>query len=112
EAGAQQPRGHSRHTTTRRSRDKIAVREKIAPPSLVSPVTLEPPKPPPSVTLVQGAVLVSMTLEMSLAASDAGVPASLAPDISGGITDDLTISLVHSGSAMTGFRGGAGAGFC
>jgi hypothetical protein len=118
DASAEQPRGHSRHTTTRRSREgvsasnKIAARERLTPPSLVAPVSLDPPPPRPGVTLVQGAVLVQMTLEMSLAADGTGVPASLAPDISGGVTDDLTLSLVHSGSAMTGFRGGAGAGFC
>jgi len=107
-------RGPKRHTTTtRRSRDKIAERDKTASPSVVASATLDPPPaPPPGVTLAQSAVLVAMTLEMSLAADTAGVPASLAPDISAGVTNDLTISLVHSGSAMTGFRGGAGAGFC
>jgi hypothetical protein len=110
-AFAEQPRPHQRHTTTtRRARDKIAERD--ATPTVAAAVTIEPAPPRPGVTLVQGAVLVAMTLEMSLSADTAGVPASLAPDISGGITDDLTLSYVSSGSAMTGFRGGAGAGFC
>jgi hypothetical protein len=107
-------RGPKRHTTTsRRARDKIAERDKSSSPSVVATATLDPsPLPPPGVTLTQGAVLVAMTLEMSLSANTEGVPASLAPDISAGVTHDLTLSLVHSGSAMTGFRGGAGAGFC
>lgn len=107
-------RGPKRHTTTtRRSHDKIAEREKVTPPSLVAATTTIAPTPPrPGVTLVQGAVLVAMTLEMSLAEDTSGVPASLAPDVSAGVTNDLTLSYVSSGSAMTGFRGGAGAGFC
>jgi hypothetical protein len=104
---------HSRKhkTTTRRPREKLSLRE--APPTVVAaPIVIEPKPPAPGVTLPQGGVLVVMTLEMSLTADSAAVPASLAPDISGGVTKDLTLSLVHSGAAMTGFRGGAGAGFC
>lgn len=93
-----------RKTTTRRAR--------TTPTSVATPVTLEPRAPAPGVTLARGAVLVQTTLEMSLAADTAGVPASLAPDLSVGVVDDLTLSIVHSGSALTGFRGGAGAGFC
>jgi hypothetical protein len=101
-----------RHTTTRRTREKIAVRQKVAPPSVVAPVTIEPPAPPPGLTLVAGAVSVATTFEMSLSANSSMSPSSIAPDFSVGITNDLTLSLVHSGSALTGFRGGAGAGFC
>ncbi|HUS33257.1 MAG TPA: hypothetical protein VMZ53_32365 [Kofleriaceae bacterium] len=101
-----QPRG--RHATTRRVRPSLPAQERV---TTVAPVTVEK-QLPPGVTLVQGAVLVNMTLEMSVAKTNAGVPASLAPDVSAGVTNDLTLSLVHSGSALTGFRGGAGAGFC
>lgn len=108
-ASADDSRSRKHRTTTRRSTGKLTLRE--APPTVVAPVVVES-KPAPGVTLAQGAVNVSMTLEMSLAAKSAAVPASLAPDLSAGVTNDLTLSLVHSGSAMTGFRGGAGAGFC
>lgn len=39
-------------------------------------------------------------------------PTSIAPDVSYGATDRLTLSVVHSGFATTGFRGSAGGGFC
>jgi hypothetical protein len=109
-ASADDSHGRKHKTTTRRAREKLSLRE--APPTVVEPVIIEPKPPAPGVTLAQGAVNVVMTLEMSLTADTAAVPASLAPDISAGVTKDLTLSIVHSGAAMTGFRGGAGAGFC
>ena len=96
----------ARQNTTRRSRAKSVA------PSVVAPAQLEPPPLPPGLTLHEGAVQLQTTFEMSLSADSMVAPASIAPDIGVGVTDDLTISYVHSGAALTGFRGGAGAGFC
>lgn len=73
----------------------------------------EPAKPaPPGLTLPGGVVSVSATLEVEATAAKAGKPISLAPDVSYGVTPELTLSLVHSTFAVTGFRGGAGRGLC
>lgn len=73
----------------------------------------EPAKPaPPGLTLPGGGVSVSATLEVEATAAKAGKPISLAPDVSYGVTPELTLSLVHSTFGVTGFRGGAGRGVC
>lgn len=103
------------HRTTKRhahASDHVAAHEKLAPPSLVTPITIERPAPPPGLTLAAGTVLVHTALEMSLSANSVGAPASIAPDLSIGMNDALTLSVVHSSSALTGFRGAAGAGLC
>jgi hypothetical protein len=68
--------------------------------------------PPPSVTLGQGAVTAHVALEMSMSRGDVLAPASVAPDLSVGVTDWFTLAAITSGSALTGFRGSAGWGFC
>ncbi len=55
---------------------------------------------------------MTATVEMNLSAGVAGKPTSLAPDLSYGVTDALTVSLLSSTFALTGFRGGAGRGLC
>src|SRR5688572_18657241 len=80
-------------------------KKQLAPPSLVAPVELEPAPLPPGLTLPQGSVQLQTTFEMSLSADSTASPTSIAPDVAVGVTDDLTMSYVHSGSALTGFRG-------
>jgi len=67
-------------------------------------------------TLRQGVVAGAITLEVSFAKdkprAEPFEPTSIAPDIAVGVTDDLTIGLINSSSALTGFRGSAGAGLC
>ena len=79
------------------------------------PQTL-PAQPPaaraPGLALRRGKVVLTVTLEASLSKGSAFEPTSIAPDISYGATDRLTLSLVHSGFATTGFRGTAGGGVC
>jgi len=102
---------HAQH----HKRLKVAAREKPAPPeqpSIVAPVVVEPVPPLPGMTLAAGTVLVHTALEVSLSQDSPVAPASLAPDLSVGVTDDLTLALVESSSALTGFRGASGAGFC
>lgn len=113
-AHAETPTPAPHHPTKRHAHasDHVATREKLAPPSLVAPITLERPPPPPGLTLAAGTVLVHTAFEMSLSTNSVGAPASIAPDLSIGMNDTLTLSVVHSSSALTGFRGAAGAGIC
>lgn len=83
------------------------------PPSIaVRAVSPPPPPPAPGLTLPEYGLQLSLTMEASVSAGAAGSPISLAPDLAYGVTPDLTIALVHSSSALTGFRGSAGAGVC
>lgn len=74
------------------------------------------PPPPASLTLHQSTLAGTLTLEVSLSddapRAEVLAPVSLAPDLAYGVTDDLTLSIVHSASALTGFRGSAGFGLC
>jgi len=70
------------------------------------------PAPQPSVTLKQGGVMIQTNVEVGLNNSAAAKPVSIAPDISYGVTPELTASLVTSTAAITGFRGAAGGGIC
>jgi hypothetical protein len=71
-----------------------------------------PPAPEPGVTLRERVVAAHVAIEMSLSSGTVMKPASVAPDVSYGVSDDLTIGIIHSGSALTGFRGSAGWGVC
>lgn len=68
--------------------------------------------PPPGLTLPRGASSLGLTVEIDASADRVGEPTSIAPDVALGVTSDLTIALVHSTFATTGFRGGAGRGAC
>jgi hypothetical protein len=73
---------------------------------------IKPPPRPVSLTLRQGVVSAHLAFEMSVTRDAVLAPASIAPDLSVGVLDRLTFSAISSGSAMTGFRGGAGYGVC
>lgn len=66
----------------------------------------------PSVTLPSGTIAATVTTEINASDDVMGSPSSIAPDLSIGATDDLSFSLIHSTFGTTGFRGGAGLGFC
>ena len=66
----------------------------------------------PGVTLKKGAINVQLAFEANLSKDAVIKPFSIAPDVAYGVTPELTVSVVHSGYAMTGFRGSAGAGLC
>lgn len=75
------------------------------------------PTPPPaaspaSMTLKQGGLVVAVNLEVNMSAERVAKPLSIAPDISYGVSDDLTVALVHSTYAATGFRAKAGGALC
>jgi hypothetical protein len=55
---------------------------------------------------------IDATAEIEASAAKVAKPLAIAPDAWFGATDDLTLGIVESKYAMTGFRGSAGAGFC
>lgn len=80
-----------------------AVAEETAPPAK---------KPAGGWTNKKGQVVLQLNAEMNLSTDRALKPVSLAPDLSVGVTDKLTIAIEHSSFALTGFRGSAGSGVC
>lgn len=56
-------------------------------------------------TLPKGKVLLNVFLPIDLSTDAVGKPIDLSPDIWYGVTDDLTLGLVHSGEGETGFIG-------
>lgn len=83
------------------------------PPTEPPPVAAEPPKKPKaSLVNRKGSVVLQLNAEMNLTKDRAFKPVSIAPDLSYGVTDKLTIAIEHSSFALTGFRGAAGSGLC
>lgn len=64
------------------------------------------------VTLPAGKLNVHAAVEINLSEDAVAKPLSIAPDVAYGVTDDLTVSLIHSTFGITGFRGSAGRGLC
>src|SRR5512138_1844502 len=65
-----------------------------------------------SVTLPKGRVLLDAFLEMNLVSGAEFKPVSLSPDVWYGVTDDVTVGLVHSAVGSTGFLGGVVSSLC
>lgn len=63
-------------------------------------------------TLPKGKLALDAFVEMNLSSGAAFKPVSLSPDLWYGVTDDLTLGLVHSGVGRTGFIGGVGDSLC
>ena len=68
--------------------------------------------PAPGLTLPAGKVNLAVNLEIQMTADKVGKPVSVAPDVSYGVTPDLTVALVHSRFATSGFRAAVGGGLC
>ncbi len=68
-------------------------------------------QPAPGV-LARGIFTTTLTAELDASKSTFADPTSLAPDLSVGVTDQVTLSVLHSTVGRTGFRGSAGAGLC
>jgi len=66
----------------------------------------------PQLTLPGGKLFLDAFIEVSLSKDLAFKPVSLAPDIWYGISDDLTLGLVHSARGATGLWGSSGDGLC
>lgn len=80
--------------------------------ALALPSVAAAQSPRPALTLPQGKVSVTATLEVNLSADAVAEPLSIAPDVSYGLLDELTVSLIHSSYAINGFRAAAGRGLC
>ena len=63
-------------------------------------------------TLPAGRIFVQAFAEINLSEDAVAKPFSIAPDIWYGVSDVLTVGLVHSGRGATGLYGGAGDGLC
>lgn len=66
----------------------------------------------PAAPLRSGAVSGTLTSEVDMTSGVAGDIVSVAPDLAVGVMDELTLAVVHSQFARTGFRGVAGTGVC
>ena len=83
------------------------------------PAELAPP-PPASASatnsdgfvLPKGKLLLDAQLEISLSSGAVFKPFSIAPDLWYGVTDDLSLGLVHSALGEIGFIGGVGDSLC
>lgn len=83
-----------------------------SPPPTAENAAPEQAKPVTRLTVRQGGVVLQVNAEMGLDTGKAFKPVSIAPDLSVGLTDELTIAVEHSSAALTGFRGSAGSGLC
>ncbi len=63
---------------------------------------------PDKLTLPKGRLVLDAYLGISLTSDFVGKPITLSPDIWYGVSDDLTVGLVHSGVGTTGFIGDQG----
>lgn len=62
--------------------------------------------------LPKGRAVIDAYLEISLVSGAVFKPFSIAPDIWYGVSDDITVGLVHSIAGETGFIGGVGDALC
>lgn len=63
-------------------------------------------------TLQKGRGVLNAYLGIGLSSGATGKPISLSPDIWYGVTDEITVGLVHSAVGTTGFLGGVGQSLC
>ncbi|MCA9678786.1 MAG: hypothetical protein H6709_13615 [Kofleriaceae bacterium] len=66
----------------------------------------------PGLTLPAGKLNLLANLEINVGADAVAKPVSVSPDVSYGVTDNVTVMLVHGSFNATGFRGAAGKGLC
>ncbi len=64
------------------------------------------------VTMPKGRLLVNAFVEINLSTDAAFKPVSISPDLWYGVTDDLTLGLVHSTIGASGVIGGVGDALC
>ncbi len=68
--------------------------------------------PDEQLTVPEGHGVVSAAFDINLSKESAFKPVSLSPDLWYGVTDDVTLALLHSGRATTGFLGSVGESLC
>lgn len=67
---------------------------------------------PNSLVMPKGSLLLDAFIEMDLSKGEAFHAVSISPDLWYGVTDDLTLGLVHSTTGATGFIGGIEDSLC
>jgi hypothetical protein len=67
---------------------------------------------PAQVTLPKGRFVLDVYLEISLADGAVFKPFSISPDLWYGVTDEITVGLIHSAVGELGFIGGVGTALC
>src|SRR5262249_3369390 len=67
---------------------------------------------PAQVTLPKGRFVLDVFLEISLASDAVFKPFSISPDLWYGVTDEITVGLIHSAIGELGFIGGVGTSLC
>lgn len=72
----------------------------------------DPNKPVEVMTLPKGAWIINGFIETNLSKGSAGKPISIVPDGWYGVDDKLSVGLVHSSIAMTGFVGAVADSIC
>lgn len=83
------------------------------PSTVTAPPPPQPSPPPrPSLTLAQHKWSLALTFEVESSADRLAKPIAIAPDVAYGVTDQLTLAVVHSKFAVTGFRAVTGGGVC
>jgi hypothetical protein len=70
------------------------------------------PSGPDQLTMPKGKLLVDAFVELNLSKDNAFKPVSISPDVWYGVTNDLTLGLVHSSIGATGVIGGVGDALC
>jgi hypothetical protein len=70
------------------------------------------PTGPDQLTMPKGKLLVNAFVEINLSTDAAFKPVSISPDLWYGVTDDLTLGLVHSSIGASGVIGAAGDALC
>lgn len=68
--------------------------------------------PDEQLTVPKGHGVVSASIDINLSKDAAFEPVSLSPDLWYGVTDDVTLALLHSGRGTTGFLGSVGQSLC
>jgi hypothetical protein len=79
-------------------------------PQLADATVAEPAPPPPGLTLPAGKLAVQIDVQSNMTADAMGDSISLAPDLAFGITDAVTVALVHTVNNSTGFWSGLSTG--
>ncbi|HEY4244670.1 MAG TPA: hypothetical protein VGM88_32875 [Kofleriaceae bacterium] len=95
-----------------------AARADDTPPPATTPSTDDAPAKPADpmtsdqLVLPKGKLAINAELGINLSKDGVGKPVSFSPDVWYGVTDMITLGLVHSYTGTTGFLGGVGTSLC
>jgi len=107
--------GHASADTEEPPRPEPAKRGRTKKPKVVRPDAAAMEKvggPKARLTLPGGGFMLTIAAEVNMAKGAVGKPLSVAPDLWIGAADRLTVGILHSQRAATGFLTGSGSGLC